>query len=184
MATIRAGSKAVLLVVDVQVGVIRGAWNAAQVIQNIGVAVEKARAQGAPVIWVQHADDELVSGSADWQIVPELPLAPGEAQIQKQFNSAFEQTALDETLAQLGVARIVLAGAATNWCIRATAYAALERGYDLTLLQDAHTTETLELENNIRIEAQDIIRELNVAVAWLSYPGRKNSVAASAEVDF
>jgi len=184
MATIRAGSQAVLLVVDVQVGVMRGAWNAAQVIQNIGVAVEKARAQGVPVIWVQHADDELVSGSADWQIVPELPPAPGEARIHKQFNSAFEQTALEETLAQLGAARIVLAGAATNWCIRATAYAAVERGYDLTLLQDAHTTETLELDNDIRIKAEDIIRELNVAVTWLRYPGRENGVAPAAEVVF
>lgn len=184
MATIRAGSKAVLLVVDVQVGVMRSAWNAAQVIHNIHVAVEKARAQGAPVIWVQHADDELVSGSADWQIVPELLPAPGEARIQKQFNSAFEQTALEQTLAQLDAARIVLAGAATNWCIRATAYGALERGYDLTLLQDAHTTETLELDNDIRIEAEDIIRELNIAMTWLSYPGRANSAVSIDQVDF
>ena len=66
--------------------------------------------------------------------------------IHKKFNSSFEQTALDEELARLCATHIALAGAATNWCIRATAYGALERGYDLTLIKDAHTTDTMELE--------------------------------------
>ena len=77
-----------------------------------------------------------------------------------------------------------MAGAATNWCIRATAYAALERGYDLTLIQDAHTTETMEFEDGTRIEAAHIIRELNTAMKWLSYPGRTNGTASSAEIEF
>ena len=79
---------------------------------------------------------------------------------------------------------VTLAGAATNWCIRATAYAALDRGYDLTLVKDAHTTGALEFEDGARVEAADIIRDLNVAMTWLSYPGRTNGVAAAEEVDF
>jgi nicotinamidase-related amidase len=184
MAVIRAGNQAVLLVVDVQVGVMRNAWEAPRIIQNIRLAVEKARSLGVPVIWVQHADEELVHGGADWQIVPELSPAAGELRLDKQFNSSFEQTPLEETLARLGAAHIVLAGAATNWCIRATAYGALDRGYDLTLLKDAHTTETLELEDGLRIEAANVIRELNIAMSWLSYPGRTNSAVAVEEVDF
>jgi len=147
MAAVREGNKAVLLIVDVQVGVMQNAWQAPQTIQNMARAVEKARAQDVPVIWVQHQDDELVLGSDEWQWVPELLPADGEARIHKQFNSSFEKTSLDETLARLGATRIVLAGAATNWCIRATAYGALERGYDLTLIKDAHTTETMEFED-------------------------------------
>ena len=184
MAVIRTGNLAVLLVVDVQVGVMREAWDSARIIQNIGIAVEKARNLGIPVIWVQHSDNELVFGSPDWQLVPELSPAEGEIQIHKQFNSAFEQTGLEETLARLGATHIVLAGAATNWCIRATAYAALDRGYDLTLLKDAHTTATMELENGIRIEAANVIHELNVAMTWLSYPDRKNGTASVEQVDF
>ncbi|HBY06465.1 MAG TPA: cysteine hydrolase, partial [Chloroflexi bacterium] len=142
MAIIREGNQGVLLVVDVQVGVMREAWEASRTIKNISIAVEKARSQGIPVIWVQHSDDELVYGSPDWQIASELSPAEGELRIYKQYNSAFEETSLEKTLAQLGIAHIVLAGAATNWCIRATAYGALERGYDLTLIKDAHTTGT------------------------------------------
>lgn len=184
MATIRQGNKDVLLVVDVQVGVMRHAWEAPRVVENIGVAVEKARRSGAPVIWVQHADDELVYGGPDWQLAPELTPAAGEVRIDKQFNSSFEATPLEETLAELGATRIVLAGAATNWCIRATAYAALERGYDLTLLEDAHTTGALELDNGDRIEAASVIQDLNIAMTWLSYPGRKNATAPAATVEF
>lgn len=79
-------------------------------------------------------------------VVPELVPAEGEALIHKQFNSSFEQTSLDSELARLGATHVVLAGAATNWCIRATAYGALGRGYDLTLVKDAHTTESMQLD--------------------------------------
>ena len=181
---IREGNRAALVVVDVQVGVIADAWDAARVIGNVALAVARAREQGVPVVWVQHADDELPSGSAQWQWVPELAPAEAEARVHKQFNSAFEGTQLEAVLAELGVSHLVLAGAATNWCIRATAYAALERGYDVTLVKDAHTTESLRLEGGVTIEAENIVRELNVAMQWLAYPGRRNSTATARQVEF
>lgn len=184
MATVRAGDRAALVVVDVQVGVVRDAWEAPRIVKNIAAVVDKARAANAPVIWVQHADDELVLGSPDWQLPPELAPAAGEKRIGKHYNSSFEETDLDATLAALGVSHIVLAGAATNWCIRATAYGALERGYDLTLVKDAHTTGTIELEDGATIEAADIIRELNIGMTWVSYPGRTNGTASAADVAF
>ena len=184
MATVREGNKGVLLVVDVQVGVMAESWDAARVIQNVSRAVERARAQGVPVIWVQHSDNDLAYGSLAWQWVPELARAQGEPLIHKRFNSSFEQTALEEKLATLGATHIALAGAATNWCIRATAYGALERGYDLTLVKDAHTTGTIELDNGASIAAANVIHELNIAMTWLSYPGRTNGIATAEEVDF
>ncbi|MCG3212612.1 MAG: Peroxyureidoacrylate/ureidoacrylate amidohydrolase RutB [Anaerolineae bacterium] len=184
MATVREGNQRVLLVVDMQVGVMREAWNAARIIKNVSRVVERARANGVPVIWVQHSDQDLPSGSPAWQLVPDLTPAENEPLIHKQFNSSFEQTPLEQELARFGATHIALAGAATNWCIRATAYGALDRGYDLTLIKDAHTTETIDLENGVRIEAATIIDELNIAMTWLSYPDRTNSVATAAEVDF
>lgn len=184
MATVRAGSTAVLLVVDVQVGVMREAWDAPRIIRNVSYAVERARAQAVPVLWVQHTDEDLPHGSPPWQWVPELAPAPGEVVISKKFNSSFEQTALDDELASLGATHIVLAGAATNWCIRATAYGALDRGYDLTLIRDAHTTGAIELDDGTRIGASMLVDELNLAVTWLTYPGRSNGTALAAQVDF
>src|SRR5262245_6543158 len=184
MATVRQGRSQVLLVVDMQVGVMAECADAAAVVAKAARAVERARAARVPVVWVQHASGELPTGSPQWQWAPELVPAPAEPLIHKNFNSAFEETSLEKELAALGAAHIVLAGAQTNWCIRATAYGALERGYDVTLLKDAHSTGTIELGGGARILAADVVRELNVAMTWLGYPGRKNAAVAVEDFDF
>ena len=184
MATVREGNSGVLLVVDMQAGVMNESWDAARIIKNVSLAVERARAQGVPVIWVQHSDNDLARGSPEWRLVPQMAPAEGEPLIHKRFESSFEQTTLEEELAKVGATHIALAGAATNWCIRATAYGALDRGYDLTLVKDAHTTNTMELGDGARIEAAGIVQDLNIAMTWLRYPGRTNGTATAEEIDF
>jgi nicotinamidase-related amidase len=174
----------ILLVVDVQNGVMAAAHEKDKVIANIKTLVSKARAAGLPVVWVQHSDAELIEGSEAWGIVTELKPAEGEKRVLKHHNSSFEETGLEDILKEAGASRIVLAGAATNWCIRATAYAALDRGYDLCLVKDAHTTESIEFQEGRKIAAADIIDELNVAMSWLSYPGRKNEAVKTADLSF
>lgn len=184
MATVREGTRGVLLVVDVQAGVMSGAWDSERVVANVARAVERARADDVPVIWVQHSDEELRHGSPEWQLVPQLVPAEDEPVIHKNFNSAFEQTGLEDELAKVGATHVALAGAATNWCIRATAYGALSMGYDLTLIEDAHTTESMDLGNGTTIEASNVIDELNVCMTWVSYPGRTTGTATAEKVDF
>ena len=94
----------------------------------------------------------------------------------KEYNSSFERTSLDDELARLGVSHLALAGAATNWCIRATAYAALERGYDLTLLTDAHTTDSEA--------AETVVDDLNTVMQWVSYADVSNTAVPAGELDF
>ena len=184
MATVREGSRGALVIVDVQVGVMAEGWEAPRVIGNVARAVERARAHDVPVIWVQHSDQRLVHGSTEWQWVPELAPAEGEPLIHKHFECSFEETKLEEVLAERGVSHIALAGAATNWCIRATAYGALDRGYDLTLINDAHTTGSVELEDGTKIEAASVVRDLNIVMTWVTYPGRSNATAAADEFEF
>jgi nicotinamidase-related amidase len=184
MATVRAGSRSVLLVVDVQAGVIAHSFRGPETVRRVAQAVEKARQAGTPVIWVQHRDEELVPDSAPWQLAEGLEPLPDEIRIHKEHNSSFENTPLEGELTRLGASRILLAGAATNWCIRATAYGALERGYDLCLLSDAHTTGSQALEDGFVLEAESVIRDLNLAMTWLSYPGRRTTTATVDEADF
>jgi len=184
MATVRDGRQAVLLIVDVQVGVMAEAWNAEAVVQRIAGLLDRARAQGVPVLWVQHGDAELVRGSPAWQWVPGLQPAEGEPRFDKQYNSAFEQTSLDATLARLQASHIVLAGALSSWCIRATAYAALERGYDLSLVSDGHSTGDMPMGGGRTLAAADIVQELNNVMTWIAYPGRRSTAVAAAAVDF
>lgn len=184
MATVRAGNNPVLMVVDLQVGVMSEAWDSERVISNVTRLVERARSEGVPVVWVQHSDEELPFGSPQWKWVPELIPGDGEILVHKMFNSSFEETELEKELANLSATHIALAGASTNWCIRATAYGALDRGYDVTLIEDAHTTDTMELDNGTTIEASSVIDELNVCMTWVNYPNRTNGTASAEMVDF
>lgn len=184
MASIREGGRSALLVVDMQVGVLATAWDVPRTVDRVACAVARARAQGAPVIWVQHANDELVPGSADWQLVAPLAPAAGELLVAKQYGSSFERTELEDLLDERGISHLVLAGAMSNWCIRATAYGALDRGYDLTLVADAHTTADTVLEDGFTIAAEQLVRDLNLVLRWLRYPGRRNGVALADALRF
>ena len=177
--------KTALLIVDVQVGVMEDLWESDRIVASIQNLIVKARARNAPIIWVQHEEDEgLVRGSEVWKIVPDLTPASEDSRIYKKFNSSFEDTALDETLRQLKVNHIVLAGAASNWCIRATAYGALCRGYNLTMAADAHTTADMDFENGGSVSAEQIINELNTVMNWVGYPGVKSRSFPSTEISF
>lgn len=184
MATVRAGGNGALIIIDAQVGVLGEAWNPEDVINNIAVAVERARAERAPVIWIRHDDDELVAESSQWQLVPQLTIGSSDHVVHKHHNSSFEGTELDVVLGELGISHLALAGAATNWCVRATAYAALERGYDVTVVGDAHTTEALMLSDGTVIDPLTVIADLNTTVRWLDYPERNTAVVNAADLRF
>lgn len=184
MATVRDGSRSVLVIVDMQRAVLRDTKDPTVVVANVGQLLKRARAEKAPVIWVQHSDAQLPRGSTDWEFVPELVPEIGEPVIHKHYNSAFEETELERKLAEFNASRIVLAGAATNWCIRATAYAALERGYDLTLVEDGHTTGDQPYFDGTIIKAEGLIMDLNVAMEWVTYPGRKGCARMASEISF
>jgi nicotinamidase-related amidase len=141
MTTLENRPNTALLVIDVQNGVVGGAYERDAVVANVGSLVEKARRERVPVIWVQHSDEGLVKGSDDWQIVPELTPDDAEPLVAKAYGDSFEETTLETVLAGLGVGRLVVVGAQTDECIRSTLHGAIVRGYDATLVSDAHTTE-------------------------------------------
>jgi nicotinamidase-related amidase len=143
MTTLENRPNTALLVIDVQNGVVAGAHERDAVVANVGRLVDKARREQVPVVWVQHSDEGLERGSDDWQIVPELKRDGSEPLVEKNYGDSFEDTNLETVLAGLGVGRLVVVGAQTDMCVRSTLHGALARGYDATLVSDAHTTEDL-----------------------------------------
>ena len=141
MTTLENRPNTALLVVDVQRGVVEGAHDRAAVVANVGSLVEKARREQIPVVWVQHSDEQLARGSDDWRIVPDLTPRDDEPLVEKNYGDSFEDTTLETVLSDLGVGRLVVVGAQTDACIRSTLHGAFARGYDATLVSDAHTTE-------------------------------------------
>ena len=158
MSTLTGRDETALVVIDVQNGVVEGAYRRAEVIANIEQAVAKARAASVPVIWVQHSDEELVIDSDAWQIVSELIPLEGETMIRKTFRSSFEGTDLSDVLASMKVSHLVICGAQSNNCVRHTGQDALAKGYDVTLIADAHTTTGYEWGGHV-VSAQAVVEE-------------------------
>jgi nicotinamidase-related amidase len=182
MTTLENRPVTALLVVDVQIGVVEGAVGRDSVVANVGTLVEKARRERVPVIWVQHSDAQLPRGSDPWRIVPELTPAETEALVEKNYGDSFEDTVLETVLAGLGVGRLVVVGAQTDACIRSTLHGALVRGYDATLVSDAHTTED-QTEWGAPAPEQ-VIAHTNLYWTYQTAPGRTAGTVKTAEVDF
>ncbi|WP_438494294.1 isochorismatase family protein [Streptomyces asiaticus] len=140
MTILESRPNTALLVVDVQKGVVEGVHQRDVVVANVASLVERARQEEVPVVWVQHSDEELTRGSDDWRIVPELTPEDAEPLVEKSYGDSFEDTTLETVLSGLGVGRLVVVGAETDACIRSTLHGAFARGYDATLVSDAHTT--------------------------------------------
>jgi nicotinamidase-related amidase len=178
-------AKSVLLVVDAQRGILSSVWESRRVIGNLEKLVSAARLAGVQVIWVQHSDDdELKYGSEGWKLVPTFVPTAAEIVIHKKYNSSFASTDLDQRLKALGVSRIILAGALTNWCLRSTAYAAVDRGYNLALVSDAHSTESMKLPDGTTVPAESIVADLNAVFEWVSVPNVRTEVKKTADVAF
>ncbi|KAB7741070.1 isochorismatase family protein [Nostocoides sp. F2B08] len=171
-----------LLVVDVQRGVVAEAHERDAVIGRIRRLVDRARESDVPVVWVQHDDDDLVRGSAEWEIVPELAPAEGEPVVPKHYGDSFEATILEDELAARGVGHLVVTGAQTDACIRSTIHGAFVRGYDVTLVGDAHTTEDFT-EWGMPPPAA-VIAHTNGYWEDQDGPGRQAFVVKSADVTF
>lgn len=182
MTTLTDRPHTALLVIDVQNGVVRDAHERDAVVANINTLVENARAKDVPVIWVQHRSEELVPDTENWEYVPELVRAEGEPLVHKEYGDSFEGTELESVLAERGVGHLVVSGAQTDACIRSTMHGGITRGYDVTLVSDAHTTE--DLSEYGAPTPDKVIAHTNLYWEWQEAPGRKGGVAPTADVTF
>ncbi len=182
MTTIANRPKVALLVVDVQQGVVEQAHGRDAVVANIGSLVDRARRERVAVVWVQHSNEHLTRGSADWRIVPELSRGDAEPLVEKTYGDSFEATNLETVLARLGVGRLLVVGAETDACIRSTLHGALVRGYDATLVSDAHTTGDRTAWG--APPPDQVIAHTNLYWSHQTAPGRTAGTVATRDVNF
>jgi nicotinamidase-related amidase len=182
MTTLTERPNTALLVIDVQNGVMAGAHNRANVIANIAVLVDKARAGKVPVVWVQHSSDDLPEGSDVWRYVAELTQEESEPVVDKRYGDSFDDTDLEAVLAERKVGRLIVSGAQTDECIRATLHGAIVRGYDATLVGDAHTTEDLSQWG--APTPDKVIDHTNLYWEHHTAPGRQAGTVSTDSVNF
>jgi len=131
-----------LLVIDAQVGLLENAYHGDDIVATITDLIARARASGAPIIYVQHDGDTggLAVGSPGWRIHPALAPRAGDLVVHKRSSDAFYQTPLQQELDARGIGRLIVVGMKTEMCVDTTSRVAVSRGYDVTLAADAHTT--------------------------------------------
>ena len=182
MTTLKNRPSTALLIIDMQVGVLAEAVSRDPVVRNVASLVAKARLKQVPVIWVRHADDQLIEGSDGWQIVSELHPGNTEPLIEKVYGDAFEDTGLEAHLSRLEVGRLVVVGAQSDACIRSTIHGAFVRGYDVTLVSDAHTTEDHSAWG--APPPDKVIAHTNLYWSHQTAPGRTAATVETNDVNF
>jgi nicotinamidase-related amidase len=132
-----------LLVVDVQQGLVDylPPSRSTEFTATIRGLIDRARASGVPVVYIQHEEDEgLVRGTPLWEVARSIAPQPGDPIVAKRHRDAFRETDLVEVLTQLGVDRLVVCGMQTEFCVDSTIREAERRGYAVTLVGDGHAT--------------------------------------------
>jgi nicotinamidase-related amidase len=171
-----------LLVIDMQQGALDGCPDADGVIERINGLAHRAEEEGVPVIFVQHEDDELVKGSPGWQLDETLERGNGSFLVEKTYRDSFEATELAALLERLGVRRLIVTGAHSDFCVQTTTLSALVRGFDVALVRDAHTTRPSP--EDPALSGQALTALVNARVQTLRYPERTVEVLPAAEVRF
>ena len=140
---------ATLVVIDAQREYVDGALPLAGVeaaLDRIAAALAGARAAGAPIVHVQHkgrAGGLFDPDTTAFEFAGQAAPGAGETVVHKGLPNAFAGTNLGEVLETTGRKRLILAGFMTHMCVSATARAALDLGYQSTVLSDATATRDL-----------------------------------------
>ncbi|HFR3503533.1 TPA: cysteine hydrolase family protein [Streptococcus suis] len=124
-------------------------------------SITKARQAGIEIIYVRHHDQELVKGTADWEIHSIVAPLASEKIFDKSFNSAFKETGLHAYLQEKGMEQLIIMGLATNFCIDTTIKVAYELGYKVAVLQDGTTT-----GYSGKLDAKDLIDHYQNIWSW------------------
>ncbi|HEM5079042.1 TPA: cysteine hydrolase [Streptococcus suis] len=154
--------KSALLVIDIQhlpvEGKPYGIENRLRLWQD---SLVQARQAGLEVIHVRHHDEELVKGTADWEIHSTVAPLASEKIFDKTFNSAFKETGLHAYLQEQGIGKLIIMGMATNFYIDTTIKVAFELGYKVAVIQDGTTT-----GYSGKLDAKDLIDHYQNIWSW------------------
>lgn len=175
----RSVGRTVLLVIDMQAGVMPGCFDEHGVLSSTDALVRRARSEGTPVVWVHH--DPVGVGTPDWELAAPLARADHEPLVRKSYRDAFAGTDLRAVLDGYAATRLVVAGVQSDFCVRTTTQRAAVEGYDVTLVRDAHTTVDTTADG-VRITGEQIVAHTNMYFAGLRYPGQEFAVVPHDEV--
>ncbi len=152
-------SDTALVIIDVQMGMFdedEPVHNGEQLLQTLSAVIDKARQTNVPVVYVQHNSSRFVEGGPAWPIHPAIAPQAGEVVVQKRTPDSFHKTNLRDELEEMGIKKLVIGGIQTEYCVDTTSRRAFTLGYDVTLIENGHST-----WDNKYITAEQVIAHHN-----------------------
>lgn len=133
--------KTALLIIDIQEGLTKEhPIDESIMINHVQRLIDRCHRQSIEVIYVRHHDEGLPFGSDEWQIDKRILPSKNEKIFDKQYNSAFKETGLQEYLDSQGIKQLIIVGMQSEYCIDTTCRVAFELGYKLIIPRNATTT--------------------------------------------
>lgn len=123
-------------------------WHAEETLSKVESAIARARAEGIPIIIVQHVADAgkgiapfFNAGTPGVEVHPRiLAAAPEAILVSKSFADSFLNTSLERELVRLGVDELLICGMMTQNCVTHTAISRAAEKYKVTILGDCCTS--------------------------------------------
>lgn len=176
--------KSALLVIDVQRALFDPdprPFEADAVIARINALAARARAAGAPVVFIQHErpGHALAFGEPGWALETQLLVAPDDTFVRKTTPDSFLRTELADHLQRRGTERVVICGYATQFCVDTTTRRAAALGWPVLLAADAHTT-----HDAAHLSAAQIRAHHNATLPALTSFGPPIRAVAAVDIDF
>ncbi|PKO23868.1 MAG: cysteine hydrolase [Chloroflexi bacterium HGW-Chloroflexi-1] len=135
-----------LVIIDVQLGMFDDSdpvYNGNELLATIGALISRARTSGISVIYIQHDGGDnhpLRPDKPGWPIHAAIAPTKDDLVIRKRHPDSFQETSFQRELETRGIKHLIVAGIQTECCIDTTCRRAYSLGYDVTLVQDAHST--------------------------------------------
>jgi ureidoacrylate peracid hydrolase len=144
---------------------------AGALVDRLGRAVDRARRNGVPVIWVrQRVRDAIGPGRTSrrygredihsgWLSAIDDRLDPGDdIVVEKVRQSAFYATDLESILRNLDIDTVVLSGVTTNVCVLATAIDAGARDFGVVVASDLTASLPVRRGDEVLLTAEEVQR--------------------------
>jgi nicotinamidase-related amidase len=171
-----------LLIIDMQAGILAEVPDADALTVRVAELANRTRGAGRPVFVIQHQSADLVPGKPEWRLAELITAGDGDVLLAKRNADSFIGTDLDERLREMGISHVIVTGLTTEFCIDSTCRAALSRGYDLTLIEDGHSTTVLPTDSVLSAEA--IVARYNQVLSSVEYPDREVRVISADDITF
>lgn len=158
-----------LLIIDVQASMFDESdpvYEGQQLLARLQKLISSARTSGVQLVYVQHNEgpgQPLEPGTPGWEIHPAIAPEEGDIVVQKRKPDAFQETDLQQRLAEQGIKELILAGIQTEVCVDTTCRRAFSLGYDVKLVKDAHST-----WNTSELTAAQVINHHNQTLRWFA----------------